>query len=69
MPRTNRNITTKLWGIVVTIPKGTTVHFIKGQGGGWVVSSTRLLIELTGNTHDPLYRHAWIDEADVDKEG
>lgn len=66
--KTNRDIETNLWGSRVTIPKGTPVHFVSGIGGGWVVSSSKLLVELTGNTHDPKYRYAWISEADVDKE-
>lgn len=69
MAVTNRDITANLWGSTVTIPAGTRVHFVKGIGGGWVVSSAKLLIELTGNTHDPIYRYAWINETDVNKEG
>lgn len=68
MPKTNRDITMNLWGKICTIPAGTRVHFVAGTGGGWVVSSERLLIDLTGNDHDPRYRYAWIGESDVDKE-
>jgi hypothetical protein len=69
MAKTNRDIEAELWGSRVTIPAGTPVHFIKGAGGGWVVSSAKLLMDLTGNTHDPKYRYAWINSNDVNREG
>ena len=42
----------------LTIPKGTQVRSITSGSGKneWAVMSISLLIELTGNTHDPKYR-------------
>lgn len=48
----------------ITIPAGTEAMLVPSPGGGWVVASERLLVELTGNTHDPKYRYCWLpDEA------
>lgn len=48
----------------VTIPAGTVAVLVEGHGGGWAVASEALLMRLTGNTHDPRYRYAFLpDEA------
>lgn len=62
---TKRDIHTTLWGVNVVIPKGERVKFVEGNGGGFVIEDTQLLISLTGNTHDPIYRYAWISGEDV----
>lgn len=42
-----------------TVPAGTEVIQPKGTQA-WAVKSTKLLIELTGNQHDPIYRYYWV---------
>ena len=59
---TNRDLPMHLWGTDVVIPKGTQVMHIKGTGGGYAVRNIELLAELTGNTHDPKYRYAWVPD-------
>jgi len=50
--------------VEIVIPRGSRVHKVDGR---WVVTSTKLLIELTGNTHDPVYRYAWLpDDVEVE---
>ena len=51
----------------VTLPKGAAVHYVDSPGGGWAISSVQLLVELTGNTHDPHYRYAWVSPEDVNE--
>lgn len=63
MYRTTEDIDLDLWGASVTIPRGTA---IKKSPCGFFVESIRLLIKLTGNTHDPIYRYAWVPEAFVE---
>jgi hypothetical protein len=60
-----RDVKATLWGSPVTLPAGADVVRVEGDGGGFAIASTALLIELTGNTHDPVYRFAWVDAADV----
>jgi hypothetical protein len=63
--KTKREIKQNLWGSNVVIPKGTDVIYIKEGNRGWAVSSAHLLVELTGNWHDPYCRYAWIEAEDV----
>ncbi|MDQ0475255.1 hypothetical protein [Labrys wisconsinensis] len=64
--RTNRDLPMNLWGSQAVLPKGTLVHLVKGasgigtEGDLWAVSNTKLLMDLTGNTHDPKYRYAFV---------
>lgn len=51
---------TTFYGADIVLPAGAAVVFVEGNGGGFALASTQLLIELTGNTHDPVYRYAWI---------
>lgn len=44
----------------ITIPAGTRAVLVEGQGGGWAVDDIPLIVRLTGNTHDPHYRYAWL---------
>lgn len=64
MPYTTRDLELDLWGSKVTLPKGTRVRLIKGASGTegdlYAVESTKLLMDLTGNTHDPNYRYAFV---------
>jgi hypothetical protein len=46
-----------------TIPKGTQVHPLKE--GGFVVSSVKLLKDLSGNTWDPIFRYHFINKEDL----
>lgn len=48
----------------IVIPVGTEVLHVAGNGGGYAVNDTELLVKLTGNDHDPKYRYAWLP-ADV----
>lgn len=51
-----------------TLPKGSPVKVIEcGQGPAYASAlSTRELIALSGDPHDPIYRYLWIDGADVE---
>lgn len=68
---TNRDLKMNLWGTEVTLPEGTEVELIKGASGTegdlYAVKSTQLLIDLTGNTHDPKYRYAFVPTDAVDE--
>ena len=64
--KTNKEITTIYCGSRITIPEGSEVLHIDGNGGGFVLASTSQLVALTGNTHDPKYRYCWVDSNDVD---
>lgn len=45
----------------ITIPAGTEVIPVEGgMGTEWAVKSEKLLIDLTGNTHDPKYRYCFV---------
>lgn len=52
-----------------TLPAGTVVVLIKGadgiKGDLWAVRDAKVIIDLTGNTHDPIYRYTWVEAADV----
>ena len=61
-----RDVRANLWGVEVTIPKGTALVEVKGHGGGFAVASINLLQELTGNKHDPKYRYVWVNFADIE---
>lgn len=53
-------------GHAFILPKGTQVQLIKGASGTkgdlWAVQHEKLLMELTGNTHDPRYRWCFVPE-------
>lgn len=69
---TNRDLPMNLWGSSFTLPKGTRVRLVKNASGTegdlWAVESIALLIELTGNSHDPKYRFAFVPADSVDQE-
>lgn len=48
----------------ITVPKGTKCKLVKslngGAGDGWVIDDVPLLIKLTGNSHDPVYRYVEV---------
>lgn len=46
----------------ITIPEGTKVRTVTDGMGfdHWAVYSKRLLIELSGNSHDPIYRFSIV---------
>ena len=71
MAKTNRPLEMNLWGVTTTIPEGTPVILVKGadglMGDLWAVQSKKLLVELTGNTHDPKYRYAFVPSDAVSK--
>ncbi len=70
MSALNRDLPITLWGSEVVIPKGTKVRLIKSASGTegdlYAVESISLLMELTGNTHDPKYRYAFVPTDAVD---
>ena len=63
---TNRDVPLELWGSNVIIPKGTRVRLVKDASGTkgdlWAVESVSFLIKLTGNSHDPKYRYAFVPD-------
>ena len=70
MAKLNRNINMLYHGTPITLPAGTAVTLVKGASGTegdlYAVESVKLLIELTGNTHDPKYRYAYVPTNAVD---
>jgi hypothetical protein len=62
-----QDLHTDAWGTRITLPKGTEILEVKGTGGGFAVKDTALLVELTGNSHDPIYRYLWVAPADVEQ--
>jgi|JI10StandDraft_1071094.scaffolds.fasta_scaffold199727_5 hypothetical protein len=70
MPKLNRDAPITYCGQSITLPAGTSVKLVKGasgtQGDLYAVESVKLLIELTGNTHDPKYRYAFVPADAVD---
>jgi hypothetical protein len=45
----------------ITIPAGTRCVAVDGpMGMAWAVGDVRLLMRLTGNTHDPKYRYVFL---------
>ena len=70
MSKLNRDVEMVYHGTPITLPAGTIVDLIKGasgtQGDLYAVRSIALLIELTGNTHDPKYRYAFVPTDAVD---
>ena len=46
----------------ITIPAGTRVRSVTDGMGfeHWTVVSKELLIRLSGNTHDPIYRYSFV---------
>lgn len=64
---TSRDLPMNLWGADVVLPAGTDVMLLKNASGTapfnkWAVQSEALLMKLTGNTHDPKYRYAWVPD-------
>lgn len=68
MPKLNRDVDMLYYGTPFMLPAGTKVRKVKGASGIdlYAVDSTALLIELTGNTHDPKYRYAFVPADAVD---
>jgi ribosomal protein L24E len=64
---TNKEIKTKYCGTDITIPQGSSVIFVPGNGGGYALASIKQLRELSNNDHDPKYRYCWLNENDVSK--
>jgi hypothetical protein len=68
--RLKHDVTANLWGSVVTIPAGTRCELVRGASGTkgdlFAIADVAKLIELTGNAHDPHYRYAFVDNADVE---
>jgi hypothetical protein len=64
MAKTNRELTLNAWNTQIDLPAGTLVRLIKGADGIlgdlYAVESQKLLIELTGNSHDPKYRYLFV---------
>jgi hypothetical protein len=45
----------------ITIPAGTKLRLVDDpMGVAWAVDDVQLLIELTGNSHDPIYRYVYV---------
>jgi hypothetical protein len=63
-----RDLPINLWGTDVVLPKGTNVEYPSKINSMWAVASVDLLIKLTGNTHDPKYRYAWVPTDEVDEQ-
>lgn len=61
---TTRDLQMNLWGQPVTLPEGTEVILVEGASGTkgdlYAVKSVELLKKLSGNTHDPEYRYAFV---------
>ena len=66
MSKLNRDVPMNLWGTAAVIPAGTAVHRVNGDSD-YVVTSVQLLIELSGNTHDPIYRYVFVPTDAVEK--
>lgn len=59
--KTRHELRMKLWGVDVVIPKGTVVRPVKGgMSIDYAISSTALVAELSGNTHDAIHRYAFV---------
>lgn len=60
--RTNQDVQAVYCGTPITIPAGTAVKAVPSSGGRtlFAVVSVKLLIDLTGNTHDPKYRYCFV---------
>lgn len=70
MAKLNRDVSMNYHGTPITLPAGTTVTLVKEASGTegdlYAVQSVKLLIELTGNAHDPKYRYAFVPTDAVD---
>jgi len=62
--RTNRPLDLRYCGSSITPPAGTQALRIKGadglRGDLFAAAQAKVLIDLTGNTHDPKYRYCWL---------
>lgn len=62
--RTTRDLPLNLWGSDIILPEGTRVLQLKGASGTegdlFAVADIAELIRLTGNSHDPKYRYAFV---------
>lgn len=69
--RTSRDLEMNLWGGRFTVPAGTEVTLVRDASGTegdlYAVASVALLMQLTGNTHDPTYRYAWVPNDAVEE--
>jgi hypothetical protein len=72
--RTNRDIVypeTREYPSFV-LPKGTVVTLVKGadglKGDLWTVRDSSVIMDLTGNKHDPIYRYTWVSADFVEPE-
>ena len=51
-----------------TFLKGTDVHQVQhGWGAQWAITSEKLVADTTGNVHDAMHRHVWIDAQHVEE--
>lgn len=74
MPRTTREVTVRYLEHLgaaaacdVTLPEGTELVLVQnGTGPEYAVESVELLKQLTGNSHDPNYRHCFVPDDVVD---
>jgi hypothetical protein len=68
-PRLNKAVKRTIWGSDIVLPAATPLILIKGASGTkgdlYAVRDVSLLIELTGNAHDPNYRYCFVDDEDV----
>lgn len=69
MLKTRHDLVKTWWGSTITVPKGTRVRLIKNadglRGDLFAIDDVRLLVGLTGNTHDPYYRYAVVEPEEV----
>jgi hypothetical protein len=53
-----------------TLPKGASVVLVKRadgiKGDLWAVRDAKIIMGLTGNTHDPKYRWTWVPDDAVE---
>jgi len=63
--RTKYDLEMNAFGVPITLPKGTACIFVKGASGThgdlYAVRDAKVISDLTGNTHDPIYRYTWVD--------
>lgn len=61
---TTRSLELSFCGSKFTLPAGTLCHLVKGadglKGDLYAVSQAKVIMDLTGNKHDPIYRYCWV---------
>jgi len=68
--RTIKAVTVNYHGSRITLPVDTRVISVMGGlGPSWAVANAGLVMELTGNTHDPKYRYCWVPDDAVKADG